>query len=49
MACAREYDPAIVGFSSAPWKRLNLAAKFQLYQEAEFELATNVDGAQGTA
>jgi hypothetical protein len=48
MVCKREYDPKIAGFSEVPWRRLDLKEHFDLYREAEINLATNVDGAQGT-
>src|ERR1700761_4421018 len=43
MACERHYSPAIPGFSAVPWHRLDLTKHFQLYREAEINLATNVD------
>jgi hypothetical protein len=48
MACERHYSPAIPGFSAIPWHRLDLTEHFQLYREAEINLATNVNGGQGT-
>jgi hypothetical protein len=48
MACERLYDPAIKGFAAIPWKRLDLERVFQLYREAEVDLATNVNSEQGT-
>ncbi len=48
MDCERQYDPKIAGFSEVPWRRLDLKEHFDLYREAEINLATNVDGAQGT-
>ncbi len=47
MACERHYNPAIHGFSAIPWQRLDLTKHFQLYREAEINLATNTDDGQG--
>jgi hypothetical protein len=49
MACERQYNPTIPGFSAVPWRRLDLKEHFDLYREAQINLATNVDGGQGTA
>jgi len=46
MACQRSYDPSIAGFASVPWKKLDLNEHFNLYQEAERYLATDVVSAQ---
>jgi hypothetical protein len=48
MACERQYNPAIPGFDALPWRKLDLKKHFKLYREAEIDLATNVDGGQGT-
>jgi hypothetical protein len=49
MACERHYDPKIPGFKTVPWKKLDLKTHFQLYREAEVELATHVYGGRGMA
>jgi hypothetical protein len=49
MACERQYSPAIPGFAALPWRKLDLKKHFQLYREAEIQLATDVYGGQGAA
>jgi hypothetical protein len=49
MACERQYDPAITGFSSPHWKKLDLQKNLQLYREAVIALGTHVYEAQGMA
>jgi hypothetical protein len=49
MACERRYDSTIPGFKPVLWKKLDLKTYFQLYREAEVELATHVYGGQGMA
>lgn len=48
MACVRQYDSTIPGFASVPWRKLEINKKFELYREAEIDLATNVGTGQGT-
>jgi hypothetical protein len=48
MACVREYDPAVGGFSPVPWKQIDVDQNIDLYREAKMNLATNINSAQGT-
>lgn len=41
MACERQYDLTIAGFSSPPWRKLDFKKHFELYKQAEFNLAIN--------
>jgi hypothetical protein len=47
MACERQYDVSIPGFAAVKWRNLSLKEYFQLYREAETQLATHVYGGQG--
>lgn len=49
IACERQCNPTIPGFSAVPWRRLDLGEHFDLYREAQINLATNVDGGRGIA
>src|SRR4051812_46799777 len=48
MACERQYDPAIGGFASIPWKSLDVEQDLDLYRQARIYLATHNFSAQGT-
>lgn len=42
MACERQYDPAIKGFASPRWKRLDLKKHLDLYKQAEIYTQENI-------
>jgi hypothetical protein len=47
MACDRQYDPSIQGFSSPEWRELDLSTHFELYRNAWIYMQEHNDSPQG--